>query len=477
MTISGTDKTDATFRFTDVLDHDLIELFSELGPYYTSYPTLSEWTPTCGREEFARAIAAPGGDPSPTILYVHFPFCPRLCHYCICNATISTDRERIRSYLKSLHRNLDLLFASLDRGLLIDTIKSIHIGGGSPSFMEPQEFLTVADKIRSLVGRGRIEEFAVEVDPRTASPEKFDAFHQAGVNRLSFGVQDLNEEVQHAINRVHSFEEIQALLTPELRNRFPSINFDILYGLPLQTRESFRRTIEQVIQLSPDRVALLKYAPRSGTAEASKAPGEVRPSPGMRPGVAVLRDAGGPDRSRMGAHRDRQLRQASGRTGQGEGQRHAGQDVQRLRPGPKEQHPRRRPDLHVPAREPLLPERVLARRVHAGHRPGPAPGPEGLPSHAGGSSPPGCDCVHSLLGLGVVRSRRRIPRHRLSRAFPQGVECPGMSRPSRARGAAGRRPVRDGAWQGISAESVQGVRRVSCRQQGLPDLRPVMGER
>ena len=112
----------------------------------------------------------------------------------------------------------------------------------------------------SLVGRDRIEEFAVEVDPRTASPEKFDAFHQAGVNRLSFGVQDLNEEVQHAINRVHSFEEIQALLTPELRNRFPSINFDILYGLPLQTRESFRRTIEQVIQLSPDRVALLKYA-------------------------------------------------------------------------------------------------------------------------------------------------------------------------------------------------------------------------
>jgi len=257
MTTSG---TGTAFRFTQVLDDELIRLFNEPGPYYTSYPTLSEWTPACGREEFARAISQSEGAPSPTILYVHFPFCPRLCHYCICNATISTDRERIRSYLQSLHRNLDLLFAGLDKGLLIDTIKSVHIGGGSPSFMEPQEFLALADKIKSFVGRDGIEEFAVEVDPRTASPEKFDAFYAAGVNRLSFGVQDLNGAVQQAINRVHSFDEIQTLLTPSLRSRFASINFDILYGLPLQTRESFRRTIEQVTQLSPDRVALLKYA-------------------------------------------------------------------------------------------------------------------------------------------------------------------------------------------------------------------------
>jgi oxygen-independent coproporphyrinogen-3 oxidase len=257
MTISPT-KT--VFRFTQALNEGLIRLFHEPGPYYTSYPTLSEWTQTCGREEFDRAISQSEGPSWPTILYVHFPFCPRLCHYCICNATISSDRERIRSYLQSLHRNLDLLFARLDRTLLIETIKSVHIGGGSPSFMEPQEFLALADRIQSHVGTGRIEEFTVEVDPRTASHEKFDAFHRAGVNRLSFGIQDLNPAVQQAINRVHPFDEIQAMLTPELRRRFRSINFDILYGLPLQTRESFRRTIEQVIELSPDRVALLKYA-------------------------------------------------------------------------------------------------------------------------------------------------------------------------------------------------------------------------
>ncbi|MEN6576886.1 MAG: oxygen-independent coproporphyrinogen III oxidase [Phycisphaerales bacterium] len=260
MTVSRTSRANATFRFAEVLDQDLIGLFSEPGPYYTSYPTLSQWTQACGREEFARAIAAPGGVRASTTLYVHFPFCPRLCYYCICNATISTDRERIRGYLQLLLRNLDLLFAGLDRSGLIETIQSVHIGGGSPSFMEPQEFLALANKIKSVVGRDRIEEFAVEVDPRTADEEKFDAYHEAGVNRLSFGIQDFDPAVQEAINRVHSFEDVQALLTPDLRHRFPSINFDILYGLPLQTRESFRRTIEQVIQLAPERVALLKYA-------------------------------------------------------------------------------------------------------------------------------------------------------------------------------------------------------------------------
>ena len=248
------------FRYTDVLDCELMELFNEPGPYYTSYPTLSQWTEAYGREEFARAIAEPGERAVPTILYVHFPFCPRLCSYCICNATISRDREKIRDYLKSLHKNLELLFARLHEGLLADTIKSVHIGGGSPSFMEPEEFLSLSAKIHSLVGPERIEEFTVEVDPRTASQAKFDAFHEAGVNRLSLGIQDFNDVVQQAINRVHSFEEIQALLTPDLRRRFPSINFDILYGLPLQTQETFRDTIERVIQLAPDRVALLKYA-------------------------------------------------------------------------------------------------------------------------------------------------------------------------------------------------------------------------
>jgi len=257
MTISP---TRAAFRFTPALDEDLIRLFNEPGPYYTSYPTLSEWTTSCGREEFDRALSQSEGSSWPTILYVHFPFCPKLCWYCICNATISSNRERIRSYLQSLHRNLDLLFARLDRTFLIETIKSVHIGGGSPSFLEPQEFLALAAKIQSYVGTDRIEEFTVEVDPRTASDEKFDAFHQAGVNRLSFGIQDFNPAVQQVINRVHSFDEIRAMLTPQLRRRFSSINFDILYGLPLQTRESFRKTVAQVIELSPDRVALLKYA-------------------------------------------------------------------------------------------------------------------------------------------------------------------------------------------------------------------------
>lgn len=256
------DKTPARtmFRFAEALDNDLIELFNEPGPYYTSYPTLSEWTSTCGREAFARAIAAPDGPPAPTTLYVHFPFCPKLCQYCICNATISTDRQRIRDYLQCLHRNLDLLFGRLDRSRLIETITSVHVGGGSPSFMEPQEFAKLAAKIHSLVSRDRIEEFTVEVDPRTAGAEKFDAYHEAGVNRLSFGLQDLDEAVQRAINRVHSFDEIQNLLTPDLRRRFPSINFDLLFGLPLQTRASFRQTVQQVIRLSPDRVTLLKYA-------------------------------------------------------------------------------------------------------------------------------------------------------------------------------------------------------------------------
>lgn len=247
------------FRYTDVLNYELIELFNEPGPYYTSYPTLSEWTEACGREEFVRALGEPTWPKAPTILYVHFPFCARQCYYCICNATITRDRQLIQDYLKCLHKNLDLLFRHLEGNPLRETINSVHIGGGSPSFMEPREFLDLIRHIYSLVGRERIEELTVEIDPRTINDEKFDAYYEAGANRLSFGIQDFNDRVQQVVNRVHPFEQIEALLTPALRRRFPSINFDILYGLPLQTRQTFRKTIEQVIQLSPERVALLKY--------------------------------------------------------------------------------------------------------------------------------------------------------------------------------------------------------------------------
>lgn len=243
-------------------DDRLLDVFTEPGAYYTSYPALAHWRERPSSEDFARALAScratkAGGEIS---LYLHFPFCPKLCLYCICNTQVTHDRGRVETFLDHLHREIDQVFDTLKARGVDYKVSEIHLGGGSPSWLPLTDLGALLDRLGRHLPIGQAQEVVIEVDPRTVDVDKLLAYSELGINRLSFGVQEFNPAVQEAINRVQPPEMVAALLTPEVRRRFPSINFDLLYGLPLQTKESFLTTLEVVDRLAPDRITLLKYA-------------------------------------------------------------------------------------------------------------------------------------------------------------------------------------------------------------------------
>ena len=237
----------------------LLNKFNEPGPYYTSYPTLSEWKQSVDSEAYLTNLSniIENSSNLKTGLYIHFPFCPKQCLYCICNAEITSDEARIKRYLHFLYREIDLIFGHLGSSI---SVTDIHLGGGSPSSLGEKDFSELVSRLGKWIKWETLLEFSIEIDPRTVSHEHFDWYKAAGISRLSFGVQDFAPVVQKAINREQSFNLIKSLLNTSVRENFSGINFDILYGLPLQTRESFFETIHKVIELSPSRITLLRYA-------------------------------------------------------------------------------------------------------------------------------------------------------------------------------------------------------------------------
>lgn len=241
---------------------DLIEKYNVSCPYYTSYPTLSEWSSDFTSGDYIAGLTdlCAKGNGTPLYLYIHFPFCATQCYYCICNSMITHDRKKIGFFLNYLLREIDLLDDFFKKYSFVPNIKRIHLGGGSPSFMNIEEFGLLTEKLKSIVDIDNLDEFTVELDTHTTTKEKLKYYHERGVNRLSLGIQDFDPRVQKAVNRMQPPELVEDLLSPEIRNFFKSINFDLLYGLPLQTRKSFEKTIKIVTGLSPDRITLLKYA-------------------------------------------------------------------------------------------------------------------------------------------------------------------------------------------------------------------------
>lgn len=246
----------------EYINRDIIEKYNLSCPYYTSYPTFSEWSSDFTSYNYLAGLAdlcAKATD-VPIFLYIHFPFCKKRCYFCICNSIIADDHQKIREFLNYLFREIDLLNAFFEKHSYVPNIKRIHLGGGSPSFMDIEEFGLLIEKLKTMVDFNNLDEFVVEVDSNTISKEKLIYYQGKGVNRISLGIQDFEPKVQKVVNRVHTPELIEELLSPEIRKCFRSINFDLLYGLPLQNRESFKSTIELVKNLSPDRITLLKYA-------------------------------------------------------------------------------------------------------------------------------------------------------------------------------------------------------------------------
>jgi len=237
---------------------DLLQRYDKPGPRYTSYPTAVEfdesYTNEIYHERLAEADDLPG---APLSLYIHLPFCEERCTYCGCNVVITKKREVAAQYLDRLHREIDMLAARLPHRR---KVTQYHWGGGTPTYLDPDQMEALQSKITEHFGFEPGAELAIEVDPRVTSREQLETLSRIGFNRVSLGVQDLDPKVQEAIGRNQTEAQTRGLYETARDIGFPSINFDLVYGLPEQTVETFTRTVQTVAALRPDRIALYSYA-------------------------------------------------------------------------------------------------------------------------------------------------------------------------------------------------------------------------
>ncbi len=245
-----------------LLTEAMLRRLDRPGPRYTSYPTADRFVEAFGPAEYAQALAQRasgamvGGKP-PLSLYVHIPFCESVCYYCACNKVITKHHDKAAEYLDVLTQEVALNTAVLGRG---QAVSQLHLGGGTPTFLCDDELTRLMAMLRDAFRVAPGAEISIEVDPRTATPQRLQHLASLGFNRLSFGVQDFDADVQKAVHRVQPFEQVAALMHSAREIGFESINADLIYGLPKQTPESFVRTIAQVAELRPDRIALYAYA-------------------------------------------------------------------------------------------------------------------------------------------------------------------------------------------------------------------------
>jgi oxygen-independent coproporphyrinogen-3 oxidase len=227
-------------------------------PRYTSYPTAAEFSTEIGAEAHAKQLLARGayGD-GPVSLYVHLPFCAEVCHFCGCHALVARTPERIERYLRALDRETELVAGLLGDGR---EVAELHFGGGSPSLLDAPLFSELMASLRRHFILLPSAECSIEADPRTTDREKLETYRREGLNRISFGFQDLDDEVQRAIGRNQSAAVSRAAYEAAREVGFSGINIDLCYGLPEQSRATFAATVEAVVAMRPDRVALFGYA-------------------------------------------------------------------------------------------------------------------------------------------------------------------------------------------------------------------------
>ena len=240
---------------------DLLRRYDVPGPRYTSYPTADRFVEAFRANDYIVALkqrkVLSATAVQPLSLYVHVPFCESLCYYCACNKIITKHHERATTYLGYLERELDLHVQHLGRG---QVVSQLHFGGGSPTFLSDEELHRLMQTLRQRFELDPAGEFSIEVDPRTVTVQRLQALWDMGFNRLSFGVQDFDPDVQVAVHREQPAEQVFDLVQGARAIGFKSLNVDLIYGLPKQTPQSFARTLQQVRELRPDRIALYGYA-------------------------------------------------------------------------------------------------------------------------------------------------------------------------------------------------------------------------
>jgi oxygen-independent coproporphyrinogen-3 oxidase len=254
---------DGAFMSAEVetVTDDLLRRYDVSGPRYTSYPTADRFVEAFTAEDYAQALTQRRSGAAalalPLSLYVHIPFCESLCYYCACNKIITKHHDKAAEYLRYLSREVDLHTQQMGAG---QVVSQLHLGGGTPTFLSDDELRELMAMLRRNFSFAPGGEYSIEVDPRTVDAGRLDTLAELGFNRLSFGVQDFDPAVQKAVHRVQPAEQVFALVAAARARGFESINVDLIYGLPKQSPESFDRTLAQVAQLRPDRIALYAYA-------------------------------------------------------------------------------------------------------------------------------------------------------------------------------------------------------------------------
>ncbi|GAB1261625.1 oxygen-independent coproporphyrinogen III oxidase [Aurantivibrio plasticivorans] len=240
-------------------DPTLIQRHDKSGPRYTSYPTAPQFHEEFSLEQLESAIERSNASRRPLSLYFHIPFCDTICYYCACNKIVTANKSRARPYLDSLFDEMRLMAEKVasDR-----PVNQLHWGGGTPTYISDDEKRELMGVTRELfkLHEDDTGEYSIEVHPGQMEVGTIGVLRELGFNRISMGIQDFDPLVQRAVNRFNSVEQVSALVSAARQKKFHSISMDLIYGLPMQTLETLRATVQSVIELSPDRISLFNYA-------------------------------------------------------------------------------------------------------------------------------------------------------------------------------------------------------------------------
>ena len=242
-------------------DAGLLRRLAQSGPRYTSYPTADRFTEGFGYRDYLQAVAGlrTRGSRNPFSIYLHIPFCESVCYYCACNKIVTKNREKAATYLSYLKHEIEMqgrLFEGMNQ------VNQLHLGGGTPTYLSDAQMGDLMSHLRRWFqfAPDNVGEYAIEVDPRTVSPERVHVLRQQGFNRISLGVQDFDPDVQKAVHRIQPVEETLAVIEAARAAQFRSISIDLIYGLPKQNVITMAQTLSKVIHASPDRIAIYNYA-------------------------------------------------------------------------------------------------------------------------------------------------------------------------------------------------------------------------
>jgi len=238
---------------------DLIRKYDQAGPRYTSYPTAPMFHEGIDGEVYAETLKKAGKESAPLSIYIHIPFCNTVCYYCGCNKIATKQYERAEPYLQLLLKEIDMVAEHIGNAR---PVTQLHLGGGTPTFLNDDQLRRLMDHLHQRFSFVPDEEgeYGIEMDPRECTENTVRVLREIGFNRMSMGVQDFDADVQKAVNRIQSKEETLRVLNEARAQGFKSMNIDLMYGLPLQSVETFDRTLSTIIDFSPDRIALFNYA-------------------------------------------------------------------------------------------------------------------------------------------------------------------------------------------------------------------------